>query len=312
MTLTQNQTAQIEEALQDWQAVKSENPKDSVIIPVYNTEKFLARCLLSIIKQTEKDIEIIVINDGSTDASGEIISLFAQKDERIVVINQENKLQGAARNAGIKCARGEYIGFIDADDWIDLNYFEKLYLAAKKYDSDLALATNIRIGNGQTKKRLNLTAEEVKTDLQDKIDVCFLWKEAGPTNKIYRKEFLDRFDILFSEGVYCEDKLFSVKAVYYANSIVTVPEVYYYYFRTPKSSVRRLVWLEDHKEDREKARLDVLNFFREKKAEIRDGDFFAVIKSVKIFCIQLYTVKETLHSIKHYLFTFIKIKEEKI
>ena len=109
--------------------------KVSVIIPVFNTEKYISKCLSSLVNQTLDDIEIICVNDGSTDNSLEIIEKIANNDARIKIINQEHKKQGAARNAGLKIAEGEYIGFVDSDDWIDLNYYEMLYNTAKKYDA---------------------------------------------------------------------------------------------------------------------------------------------------------------------------------
>lgn len=98
--------------------------KISIIVPVYNTEKFLEKCLNSLINQTLKDIEIICINDGSTDKSLQILEKFANKDKRIQIINQTNSGLSVARNIGIKKAKGEYIGFVDSDDWVDLNFFE--------------------------------------------------------------------------------------------------------------------------------------------------------------------------------------------
>ena len=113
------------------------NPKVSVIVPAFNVEKYISKCLLSLLNQTLKDIEIVVINDGSTDKTLEIVEKFEELDKRIRIINQENQKQGAARNRGMEIATGEYIGFVDSDDWVDLDYFEKLYLAAKKYNSDI-------------------------------------------------------------------------------------------------------------------------------------------------------------------------------
>ena len=101
-------------------------PKISVIVPVYNVEKYLARCLDSIINQTLADIEIICINDGSTDNSLEILNDYAKKDSRIKIIDQTNAGLSCARNAGMQIAQGEYIGFVDSDDWIDLDFYEKL------------------------------------------------------------------------------------------------------------------------------------------------------------------------------------------
>ena len=286
-------------------------PKISVIVPVFNTEKYLSKCLFSLIKQSLKEIEIIVVNDGSTDASKNIASIFAQHDARIIVLNQEHKLQGAARNNGIQQASGEYIGFVDSDDWVDENYFENLYLSAKKFDADIALATNIRTGNGKTKKRLNITKEEFITDLQSKFDICCLWKDSCPTNKIYKTEFLKSNNILFPEGVYCEDKLFSTMAVYYSNGIVTVPNTFYYYFRNLNSTSHNKSAKKERKNDKNNARLEVLKFLRRHNAQVRDGDFCAITKKTDLFGIPVYTRKESLYSRKHYIFSFIRIKEDK-
>ena len=288
-----------------------EKPKISVIVPAYNSEKFISKCLLSLINQTEKEIEIIVINDGSNDNTKDIISIFAEHDSRIILINQDHKLQGAARNNGIKHAKGEYIGFVDSDDWVDLDYFEKLYVTAKKYNSDLTLATNVRTGNGKTKKRLNIIKEEFITDLQGKMDVCHQWKDGCPTNKIYKAEFLQKFDIKFPEGIYCEDKLFTTKALYHANGIATVPGIYYYYYRNPHSTVNYKIKSKERKKDKNNARLEVLKFLKENNAQLRDGDFCAITKRVDLFGIPIYKKKESLRSAKHYILSIIKIKEDK-
>lgn len=291
-------------------AIKYDNPKLSVIIPAHNSEKYITKCLFSIVDQTLKDIEIIIVDDGSTDKTSEILSVFSKNDARIRVINQEHKLQGAARNKGINVAKGEYIGFVDSDDWVDENYFEKLYETAEKYDADIALATNIRIGNGKTKKRLNIVKEEFVTDLQGKVDVCKLWKDSCPTNKIYKTELIKNNNILFPEGVYCEDKLFTIKAVYYSNGIVTVPETFYYYYRNLSSTSHSKVLQKGRKNDKNNARLAVVQFLRTKNAQLRDGDFCATTKNIGIFGIPIYTKKESLRSVKHYIFSVIKIREE--
>lgn len=262
-----------------------EKPKVSIIVPAYNTEKYIYKCLLSLISQTLKEIEIIIINDGSTDSTPFIIKKFSDVDGRIKVITQSNQKQGAARNRGTEIATGEYIGFVDSDDWVDLDYYEKLYNSAKKYDSDIALATNVRIGNGKTKKRLNIKKEQFVTSLQDKIDISNQVKNPCPTNKIYRRDMIFANKITWPEGVYCEDKLFTIKAIYYANGLVTVPDIYYYYFRNPNSTVntkakKRLLRYCD---DRNKAKKDVLSFLIEKNAEIRDKEFWATIDECKFF-----------------------------
>lgn len=283
--------------------------KVSVIVPVYNTEKYLEKCLNSLINQTLHDIEVICVNDGSTDNSLNILNQYAQKDNRIKIINQENKMQGAARNAGTQIAAGEYIGFVDSDDWIDLDYFEKLYNAATKYNLDIALATNVRISKNKYKKRLNITEEKVYTELQDKIDVCQQWKNECPTNKIYRLTMIKENGITWPEKVYCEDKLFTIKAVYYANGIVTVPNTNYYYYSNPTSTVN--LTLRNHHSrylrNKNKARKEVLKFLKEKNVKLRDRDFWASKTEVKALGITWFRIKESFHTEKGLLFGFIPV-----
>lgn len=285
------------------------NTKVSIIIPVYNTEEYIEKNLNSLVNQTLREIEIIVVNDGSTDNSMTIVEEFAARDSRIKIINQRNLKQGAARNNGIKIAGGEYIGFVDSDDWVDLDYYERLYNTAKKYNSDLALATNVRIGNGQTKKRIHITKEDFITDLQKKMDICHQWKDGCPTNKLYRRSFLETNNIVFPEGVSCEDKIFTTKSVYYANGIATVPNLYYYYFRNPNSTVKERN-KKTNSNDKENARREVLNFLKSKKAAIRDKDFWAVKKDYRLFGLTLYRIKESLHTEKHLLFSMIPVCEQ--
>ena len=283
--------------------------KVSIVVPVYNTEKFLEKCLNSLIGQTLQDIEIICVNDGSTDNSLNILTDYANKDSRIKIVNQENKMQGAARNAGTAVAVGEYIGFVDSDDWVDLDYYEKLYNTAKKYDMDIALATNVRVKNDTEKKRLNITEEKVYNSLQEKIDVCEQWKNECPTNKIYRMSMLRNNHIIWPEMMYCEDKLFTMKAIYYANGIVTVPNTYYYHYWNPKSTVNFSLKAHHSRYLRHKniARQRVLNFLKSKNAEIRDKDFWAIRKDFKIFNIVMFRIKESLHTEKGLLFGFIPL-----
>ncbi len=131
--------------------------KVSVIVPVYNVEKYLEECIESLINQTLTDIEIICINDGSTDNSLKILEELQKKDNRIKIINQKNSGVSSARNNGIENATGEYIGFVDSDDWIDSDYYEKLYNTAKKYNSDIAAGDMYR----RNKKRFNYEKEEL-------------------------------------------------------------------------------------------------------------------------------------------------------
>lgn len=280
--------------------------KVSIIVPIFNTEKYIEKCLNSLVNQTLHDIEIICVNDGSTDNSMITVRRLAVRDSRIKIIEQQNLKQGAARNNGMKIATGEYIGFVDSDDWIDLDYYEKLYTAAKKYNTDIALATNIRVGRRKSKKRLNITEEKVVSSLQDKFDICQQWKNECPTNKIYRHSMLTANNIIWPENCYCEDKLYTTQAVYYANAIVTVPSVNYYYFRNPNSTVnskakRHFKQLIDHKNN---ARKSVLTFLKEKNAKIRDKDFWAVKHEFRILGVTVFKIEESLKTTRFVLLGF--------
>lgn len=285
-----------------------DRPKVSVIIPVYNCEPCVGKCLESLTHQTLKDIEIICVDDGSSDASPDIIRKYCEADKRVTLVETRNNLkQGAARNRGMEIARGEYIGFVDADDWVDLDFYEKLYNTAKKYDSDIALADYVRIGNGRTKIRLNIHDEKCCTDLDGKFGVCKQAKHPSPANKIYRTEFLKSKGLVFPEGVYCEDKIFVCKAVYYANSVVSVPGTYYYYFRRPHSTVKTKSKAGDV--DKQNANRKVLEFLRSENVNLAVNDFWAVKKSYNFFGVNIYTIKESLKTEKHFLFGFLPLKE---
>ncbi len=285
-------------------------PKVSIIVPIFNAEKYIEKCLNTLVNQTLQDIEIICVNDGSTDHSMDPVKKLAAEDTRIKIIEQAHQKQGAARNNGMKIASGEYLGFVDADDWVDVDFFEKLYNAAQAYKVDIALANNIRVdedGKGQ-KKRLNIEKEEVFTTLQGKFDACHQWRNQCPTNKIYRRTLFIEHHLTWPEGMYCEDKFLSTQVVYYANGLVTVPGVNYYYYRNPTSTVN--LKTKEHviqrTKDNNKAKRDILNFLKEKKAEVRDN-FWATKVDKRLFNLPLYRVEESLHSEVHLLFGLIPI-----
>ena len=114
-----------------------EKPLISVIVPVYNVEKYIRECLDSIVNQTYKNLQIILVDDGSSDNSGKICDEFAKKDSRITVVHQENQGAGAAKNTGLELIEGEYFSIIDSDDYIDLSMYEKMVSLMKQYDSDI-------------------------------------------------------------------------------------------------------------------------------------------------------------------------------
>ena len=129
----------------------------SVIVPVYNVRKYIEKCIYSIINQTYKNLEIIIIDDGSTDGSETLCDKFKDKDQRVIVLHQKNSGQSRARNKGLEIASGEYIGFVDADDWIDNDFFEKLIEKSEKEDLDMCVC-NRKIFSEQGKMLYETTS----------------------------------------------------------------------------------------------------------------------------------------------------------
>jgi glycosyltransferase involved in cell wall biosynthesis len=202
-------------------------PEVSVIIPVYNREKYLKQCLNSVINQTLKNIEIICIDDGSTDQSLEILNEFAKKDQRIKIINQKNQGVGLARNIGLKIARGEYVGFVDSDDWIDLNFYETLFTEAKKQDADLARTLYVYEFQEHSKEGdTNKIIFEKKSNgelLKVNEHSVVIW------NAIYKREYLQKNNIYFDNLRGVVDVPFTAKATYYSKKTIPVIGTYYHY-----------------------------------------------------------------------------------
>ena len=132
----------------------------SIIVPVYKVEKYLKRCVMSLVNQTLKDMEIILVDDGSPDQSGKICDDLSKMDHRIQVIHKKNGGLSSARNAGIKIAQGKYIGFVDSDDDVELNMFECMVEAAEKYNADFLMSDYIRIINDKEKVLVSKSLEE--------------------------------------------------------------------------------------------------------------------------------------------------------
>ena len=161
----------------------TDQTKLSVIIPVYNVEQYLPKCLASVVQQTLKDIEIICVNDGSTDNCLKILEEFKSKDNRIKIINKENAGLGNARNTGLEEAKGEYISFIDSDDYIDENFFELLYNEAKEDDADVACGGIIRENDGEPYFFFFFSQTVITDDIYQKINISkatqfsFVWNK---------------------------------------------------------------------------------------------------------------------------------------
>ena len=214
--------------------------KLSVIMPVYNVEKYLPKCLDSLTGQTLKEIEIICINDGSSDSSSEILNRYAARDNRITVINQENQGQGNARNCGINLAKGEYIAFVDSDDWLENNAFEILYEKAKKFDADTVEFNYNEIFecSGQIKKH-NYSIKLPENKVYNyKITKKYLFGTISVSwNKIYKRDFINEYNIRFGSGRRAQDGVFAIKAKVYAQKIIFENKPLYNYNIRQGSSV---------------------------------------------------------------------------
>ena len=207
--------------------------KVSVVVPVYNTEKYLPKCLDSLLGQTLADIEVICINDASTDGSLDVLKKYAKNDDRIKVIDfTENKGVSVARNVGIDQAMGEYIGFVDSDDFVDLDFYEKLYNKVLETDADVVKG-NIydcdENGNNPT-----LTSFY---DINNKIRKNPAYFLYGFTSAIYKTSFIKENKIHFPEDVtHFEDPYFSIGVTLCNPKIDFVDNIKYHYIKHNKSA----------------------------------------------------------------------------
>ena len=254
--------------------------KVSVIVPVYNAEKYLKKCLQSLVEQTLSDIEIICINDGSTDNSLSIIEQFAKSDSRIKIITTQNRGQSQARNKGLEIAKGEYTGFLDSDDYADTTMFEKLYTAAKQNDSDVVMC-GVYILNEKTgaitsnDPYFGLKIFEEQKDTGVFFNGVFSYEQCRdflfricvvPWNKLIKTDFLKKNSIKFAEGLSFEDNIFSLELLLNAGRISLVNEpLPYYRF----GSVHSLTYgINDY------SKLDLFNVFNKMEVVLRDKGVF--------------------------------------
>lgn len=228
--------------------VRSFNPKVSVIVPIYNQEKFLHKALDSLQAQTLKDVEFICINDGSTDKSLEIINKYAHNDKRFKVIDQPNVGTGQARNNGLKIAMGEYISFLDPDDWLESNALKELYSKAKTQNCDMIVFNfNKKNENGDTIVRYNIRDKFLKS-FGIKENKNFNWKNIkseslgglypASWNKFYKNDLVKKANLYFTNSCLGEDNIFVFGATLNANNI-GYSDKYYYNYVIHSNSVLR-------------------------------------------------------------------------
>lgn len=201
----------------------------SIIVPVYNTQDYLKRCVDSLQKQTYPNLEIILMDDGSTDNSLDICRKFAEADARIKVISHPNRGVGAVRNAGLACVRGEYVAFVDSDDWVEPDMYESLLGVMVSERADMVCCSHFRemenkseLSNAIGNSKVILTREEAFEALRvGKFVLNFLW------DKLFRREVLS--DVVFPEKRQFEDLIVSGQWLYNVSKVVYLPLPKYHY-----------------------------------------------------------------------------------
>lgn len=215
--------------------MKALNPKISVVLPVYNVANYLRKCLDSLVNQTFEDFEVICVNDGSTDLSLGILEGYAIKDSRFKIITQENKGLSGARNTGIKHVQGEYVLFVDSDDWLDNNALEELYGHVKSFKSDITMF-RFKYFDETTKEftespftNLDIIPHSLNNrnfNYNDVLDILFKISHA-PFNKLYKKSFVEQYE--FPEGLIYEDLYFFYTIFFTAKKTSVIRKSLYNY-----------------------------------------------------------------------------------
>jgi len=226
--------------------MKHKEPLISVVIPVYNGEQYVKPCLDMMMSQSYKNLEIIVVDDGSTDNSASMAEGYAVT----LIRHEKNRGLSAARNTGIDAAKGKFIHFMDVDDAINSNYYKALAEAIVETGSDIACGG--MINEKKSYKTWLFKKREVFTATNDKLKATFVGKWGYVWRYLFRLDFLKQHNLRFEEGRFIEDLMFSLPSVFYAEKVVVVPGAEYLYYQrensimTKKDEVHRKKRREDH------------------------------------------------------------------
>lgn len=246
--------------------------KLSIIVPVYGVEKYIDKCLNSLVKQSLKEIEVIVVNDGTKDNSQKIIDKYVKKyPDKIKSYIKENGGQGSARNYGLKKATGEYIGYVDSDDFVEKDMYKKLYNKAKENNYDIVVCGNYNVSEDYQNKNIDAFINNYNTDLEN----IFFGKMAV-WNKIYKRDILIKNKLEFKEKVWYEDLAFTLKAIMNSNTFAFIDEPLYDYLiregsTMNNSNVQRNLEILD-------AFNDILSYIKHNKKE----EYFSKIEFLAI------------------------------
>lgn len=223
------------------------NPQISIIVPVYNVEKYLKRCIDSILKQTFTNFELILINDGSTDSSGQICDEYARKDKRIKVYHKKNEGASIARNTGIINSNGQFILFVDSDDFIDEEYISSYLKYPIEEYTLLIQGCSIYDINDENRKPYQLEHKKYeKNEFYTAISENELFKHGSPYGKLYAKSIIDKYNIRFDKNLLnFEDLIFFLRYLQHINKLVFTPDIGYHYFKNDNGLHNRFNQVKD-------------------------------------------------------------------
>ncbi len=280
-----------------------DQPLISVIVPVYNCEKYLSRCLDSLAAQTWRNLEVVVINNGSTDRSEMIIRKYIEKDTRFVLYCQENKGINGSRNRGLAEARGELIGFVDADDYVSPRMFEILALRLLTSGSDVAACDYSMVYSLREQHRiLALQDEVVDSDLISRATLYLRYFGRNPVvwNKLYRTTVIRQNQISFEVG-HGEDLLFHLRLLPYLHRICTVKDDLYHYVQRRSSAAHSLTQLSEKD-------MDLLTRYLEKQdscdSEVRELSFLAFANIFTGFMFSSYCIGKNITYFENQIHAF--------
>ena len=261
-------------------------PEISVIVPVYNVEQYLARCVDSILAQSYENLEVILVNDGSRDGSGAICDAYAAKDSRIRVIHKENGGLSSARNAGLDVAEGEYIAFVDSDDWIEVQSYEWMMEQMLRHDVNLVCAGRYDVDGETGEKTVGLCPrkEEVISG-EEMVGRIFTWDncDSSACDKLYHRSLFDTYR--FPLGVVCEDVPLTYRLVLEAGRVALCDRPVYNYYQRAGSISRDSVSDKTFHYCRHTAY--IYPYIRDNYPAIREQAEFLRVRSLYHLCLTL-------------------------
>lgn len=240
----------------------------SVILPIYNVEKYLGKCVQSVFNQTYRNLEIILVDDGSTDNCSKLCDSYAKLDNRVIVIHKKNGGLSDARNAGTDIANGDYIFYLDSDDWIALDTIELLYATAKKYNADIAECSYASVYSNAIRYLTNCTGKVTVADFERALAGMFCFKDflVVAWNKLYKRNIIG--NIRYPVGKFHEDEFTTHKFYMASKTVISIDVCKYYYYQARMDSITGTKYSEKM--------LDAVEAYHIKVNEIWNGKFEAL------------------------------------